>query len=131
VGEEMKCLENIDEKGLQKGVTGKAENKVGRWYYKGRLKSHGLTLLLQVRTLWRCGDSLFSKYLPWQVMHFLQCSTCFLNTCYRPFAASFRRIVEQVVLTFHVQFSVSKSLPPLKNHSLSHCIISIGLMDEL
>jgi hypothetical protein len=39
--------------------------------------------------------------------------------------------VEQAVLTFHVRFSVSKVLPPLKNRSLSHSIVSIGLMDEL
>jgi hypothetical protein len=49
-----------------------------------------------------CGGAVmvsFSKYLPWQVMHFLQCSTHFLKTCCRLFATSFRRIVEQVVLT--------------------------------
>jgi hypothetical protein len=47
------------------------------------------------------------------------------------FAASFRRIVEQAVLTFHVRFFVSKALPPLENRSSSHCIGSIGFMDEL
>jgi hypothetical protein len=73
----------------------------------------------------------FSKYLPWQGMHFLQHSTHFSKTCCRLFATSFRRIVEQVVLTFHFRFSISKALPPLENCSLSHCIISIGLMDEL
>jgi hypothetical protein len=74
--------------------------------------------------------SLF-KYLPWQAMHVLQCSTHFLKMCCRPFAASLRRIVEQVVLIFHVCFSVSKALPPLEYCSSSHYIISIGLMDEL
>jgi hypothetical protein len=39
----------------------------------------------------------FSKYLPWQAMHFLQLSTHFSKTCCRPFAASFRRIVEQAL----------------------------------
>jgi hypothetical protein len=39
----------------------------------------------------------FSKYLPWQAMHLLQRSTHFSKTCCRPFAASFRRIVEQAV----------------------------------
>jgi hypothetical protein len=39
--------------------------------------------------------------------------------------------MEQAVLTFHVRFSVSKALPPLENRSLSHCIVSTGLMDEL
>jgi hypothetical protein len=34
-------------------------------------------------------------------------------------------------LTFHVRFSVSKALSPLKNRSSYHCIVSIGLMDEL
>jgi hypothetical protein len=81
-----------------------------------------------------CGGAMtvsFSKYLPWQVIHFLQLSTRFSKTCCRPFAASFGRIVEQAVLTFHVRFSVSKALPPFENRSSSHCIISIGLMDEL
>jgi hypothetical protein len=32
---------------------------------------------------------------------------------------------------FHVRFSVSKALPPLENRSSSHCIVSIGLMNEL
>jgi hypothetical protein len=64
-------------------------------------------------------------------MHFLQRSTHFSKTCCRPFAASFRRIVEQAVLTFHVRFSVSKAVPPFENRSSSHCIVSIGLMDEL
>jgi hypothetical protein len=73
----------------------------------------------------------FSKYFPWQAMRFLQRSTHFSKTCRRPFAPSFRRIVEQAVLTFHVRFSVSKALPPLANRSSSHCIVSIGLMDEL
>jgi hypothetical protein len=87
--------------------------------------------LLQVRALWRCDDISFLKYLPWQAVHFLQCSTHFSKMCCRPFAASFRRIVEQLVLTFHIHSSVSKALPPLENCSSSHCIISIGLMDEL
>jgi hypothetical protein len=39
----------------------------------------------------------FSKYLPWQAMHFTQRSTHFSKTCCRPFAASFRRIVAQAV----------------------------------
>jgi hypothetical protein len=70
------------------------------------------------------------KHLPWQAMHFVQYPTHFLKMCCRPFATSFRRIVVQVVLTFHVCFPVSKALPPLENCSSSHCIISIGLMDE-
>jgi hypothetical protein len=81
-----------------------------------------------------CGGAVtvsFSKYLPWQAIHFLQRSTHFSKTCCRPIAASFRRIVEQAVLTFHVRFSVSKALSLLENRSSSHCIVSIGLMDEL
>jgi hypothetical protein len=73
----------------------------------------------------------FSNYLPCQSMHFLKRSTHFSKTCCRPFAASFRGIVEQAILTFHVRFSVSKALPPLENRSSSHCIVSIGLLDEL
>jgi hypothetical protein len=38
--------------------------------------------------------------------------------------------MEQAVLTFHVRFSVSEALPPLENRSSSHCIVSVGLMDE-
>jgi hypothetical protein len=72
----------------------------------------------------------FSKYLPWQAMYFLQRSTSFSKKCCRPFAASFRRIVEQAVSTFHVRSSVPKALPPLGNRRSSHCIVSIGLMDE-
>jgi hypothetical protein len=30
----------------------------------------------------------FLKYLPWQAMHFLQCSTHFLKMCYRPLITS-------------------------------------------
>jgi hypothetical protein len=32
---------------------------------------------------------------------------------------------------FHIRFSVSKAFPSLENRSSSHCIVSIGLMDEL
>jgi hypothetical protein len=32
---------------------------------------------------------------------------------------------------FHVRFSVSKALPPLRNCNSSQCVISIGLMNEL
>jgi hypothetical protein len=64
-------------------------------------------------------------------MHYLQRSTHFSKMCCRPFAASFKRIGEQAILTFHVRFSVSKALPPLENRSSFHCIVSIGLMDEL
>jgi hypothetical protein len=81
-----------------------------------------------------CGDAVtvsFSKYLPWQAMKFIQRSTHFSKTCCRPFAACFKRIVEQAGLTFYALFSVSKALPPLENRSSSHCIVSIGLMDEL
>jgi hypothetical protein len=36
------------------------------WHYihEGHLQSHGLTLLLSVETLWRCGDSLFFEVPP-------------------------------------------------------------------
>jgi hypothetical protein len=48
-----------------------------------------------------CGGAMtvsFSKYFPWQAMLFLQRPTNFSKTCCTPFAASFRRIVEQAVL---------------------------------
>jgi hypothetical protein len=81
-----------------------------------------------------CGETVtisFLKYLSWQAMHFLQRSTHFSKTCCRPFAANFRRIVEQAVFTFHVRFSVSKALPPLENRISSHCIVSIDWINEL
>lgn len=34
-------------------------------------------------------------------------------------------------LISHVRFSVSKAPPPLENRNSSHCLVSIGLMDEL
>jgi hypothetical protein len=59
-----------------------------------------------------CGGAVtvsFSKYPPSQAMHFLQRSTHFSKTCCRPFAASFRRTVEQEVLTSGVPFYGWKS----------------------
>jgi hypothetical protein len=41
-----------------------------------------------------CGGAVtvsFSKYIPWQATHFLQCYTHFSKTCCRQFAESFRR----------------------------------------
>jgi hypothetical protein len=59
-----------------------------------------------------CGGALtvsFSKYLPWQVMC-LQSSAQFSKTCCRPFATSFRRIVEQAVfLPWSSLFMVAKA----------------------
>jgi hypothetical protein len=57
-----------------------------------------------------CGGAItvyFSKYLPWKAMHFLQRSIHFSKTCCRPFAASFRMIMEQAVLTYEVHLSRS------------------------
>jgi hypothetical protein len=73
----------------------------------------------------------FLKYLPWQVMYFLQCSTHFLKMHCRPSDASFGKIVKLAVLTFHVHLLVSKVLPPLENNSSSHSIISTSWMGEL
>jgi hypothetical protein len=59
-----------------------------------------------------CGGAMtvsFSKYLPGQAMHFLQLPTPFSKTCCRPFAARFRRIVEQAVLTSELPFHGWKS----------------------
>jgi hypothetical protein len=47
--------------------------------------------------LWKRGDGIFFEVPPLQAMHFLQSSTHFSKTCCRPFAASFRRILEQAV----------------------------------
>jgi hypothetical protein len=44
------------------------------------------------------------------------------DNCARPAATRF---------IFHVRFSISKVLSPLENHISYHCIVSIGLMDEL
>jgi hypothetical protein len=69
-----------------------------------------------------CGGAVtvsFSKYLTWQPMPFLQRSIHFPKTCCRPFAAGFRRIVEQAVLTFRFRFSVSEALPPLEPQLVS------------
>jgi hypothetical protein len=62
-------------------------------------KVRGHALLLRVGSLWRGGAVSFSKYLPWQEMCFLQCSIQFSRKSCRPFAASFKRTVEQAVLT--------------------------------
>jgi hypothetical protein len=48
-------------------------------------KVHGLALLFQVRTL--IVSSM--KYFPWQVRHFLQCSTHFSKMCCRPITSKF------------------------------------------
>jgi hypothetical protein len=58
-------------------------------------KVRGLTLLLESELRGGAVTVSFLKYLPWQVMHFLQRSTHFSKTCCcRPFATSFRRMVE-------------------------------------
>jgi hypothetical protein len=80
--------------------------------------------------LWRCGDGLFFEAPPLASYEFLATLHPLLKKVLQT-AASFRRIVEQAVLNFHVRFSVCKALPPLENHSSSHYIVSIGLMDEL
>jgi hypothetical protein len=49
-------------------------------------KVHGLTLLLRVGTLWRCGDGLFFEVSPF--MHVLQHSTHLSKTCCRPLISS-------------------------------------------
>jgi hypothetical protein len=57
-------------------------------YVRAVCKVRGLTLLLRVGTSWRCGEVSFSKSLPWQAMHFIQCSTHFSKTCCRPLITS-------------------------------------------
>jgi hypothetical protein len=60
-----------------------------------------------------CGGAMtvsFSKYFPWQAMHFLHRSTHSSKTCCRPFTVSFRRTVEEAVLTSELHFHCLKSL---------------------
>jgi hypothetical protein len=52
----------------------------------------------------------FLKYLLGYAVHFLQHSTYFLKMCCKSFAASFRRIVEQAVLTLELPFHVLNEL---------------------
>jgi hypothetical protein len=46
-------------------------------------------------------------------------------------------VIQEVLISaarrfiFHVRFSASRALPPIENRSSSHCIVSIGLMNEL
>jgi hypothetical protein len=70
------------------------------WSTRAVFEVRGLTLLHRVGTLWRCGDGLFSKYLPWQAMHFLQRSTHFSKTCCRPLITS--KFLASSELPFHV-----------------------------
>jgi hypothetical protein len=65
----------------------------------------------------------FSKYLPWQPMHFLQRST----HCCRPFAAGFRRVVEKAV--FLPRSSLFMVVNP--RNRMGQDLDSMGLMDEL
>jgi hypothetical protein len=51
-------------------------------------KVRGLTLRRRFVTSWKSGDGLFSKYLPWQAIHFLQRSTHFSKMCCRPLITS-------------------------------------------
>jgi hypothetical protein len=68
-------------------------------YYDGRLKRAGTHLILRVGICAGAVTVSFSKYLPCQTIHLLERSTPFSKTCCWPFAANFRRILEQVVLT--------------------------------
>jgi hypothetical protein len=68
-------------------------------YTRANSKIRGLTLLLRVGTSWRCGDRLYSEVPSLASDHFLQSSTHLSKTYCRPFATSFRRIVQQAVLT--------------------------------
>jgi hypothetical protein len=85
-----------------------------------------------------CGGAVtvsFSKYLPWQATRSLQCCIHFSEMCCRPFAAGQwnRRCATPAAtrFIFHVRFSIYKQLPSPKTRGSSHCIVSIGLMDEL
>jgi hypothetical protein len=67
---------------------GRFEKFVGSPYYSESELCGGAVIIVS-----------FSKYLPWKAMHFFQRSTYFSKVCCKPFAASFRRIVEQAVVT--------------------------------
>jgi hypothetical protein len=76
----------------------------------------------------------FSKYFPWQEVNFLQRSTHFLVlqiVCRKLQEDNGTVTYLLTTFIFHVHFSVSKALPPPENRSFSHCIASIGFMDEL
>jgi hypothetical protein len=79
----------------QVSVSVKTSNSV----YEGRLKNSWTHLITPSRKVGGAVTVSFSKDLLWQAIHFLQRSTHFSKTCCRPFDASFRRIVEQAVLT--------------------------------
>jgi hypothetical protein len=81
--------------------------------------------------LWKCGDGLFFDVPPLASDALLTTLHQLLENVLQTVCESFRRIVEQAGLTFHIRFSVSKALPPLENRSSSHSTFSIGLMDEL
>jgi hypothetical protein len=97
------------------------------------------TLLLRGGTFWRCGDGLFFEVfplgsdIPFTTLHsFLE---NVLQTVFRKLqevsgTGGFDLLITTMFI-FHICFSVSKALSPLENRSSSHCIVSIGLMDEL
>jgi hypothetical protein len=99
-------------------------------YYEGHLKSwwtHLITLSWNFMEVWWWSFFFFSKYLPWQAMHFLQHSTHFIEMCCRPFAASFRRIAEQARLYLQKGsseiFLVEENLCASKLHRLDKWVV--------
>jgi hypothetical protein len=61
-------------------------------------KVHGLTLLLRVKTLWRCGDGLYFEVPPLASGALLTTLHLLVeNVLQTVCAASFRRIVEQAL----------------------------------
>jgi hypothetical protein len=79
-----------------------------------------------------CGGAVtvsFSKYLPWQAIHFLTTLHPLLENVLQ---TTYRKLQEDSGTgDFDVRVSVSKALPPLENRSSYHCIVSTDLMDEL
>jgi hypothetical protein len=98
-------------------------------------KVRGLTLLLRVGILWGWGEDLFFEVPPLvsdallTTLHPLLENV--LQTVCRKLQEDSGTGAAATRFSFHVRFSVSKALPPFENHSSSHCIISVGLMDEL
>jgi hypothetical protein len=77
--------------------------------------------------LWRCGDGLFSEVPP-------LASEALLTTL-RPFRENVLqtacRKLQEDSGTGSFDLLITSKFSPLENRSSYHCIVSIGLMDEL
>jgi hypothetical protein len=92
-------------------------------YTRDVRKVRGLTLLLRFVTFWRCCDGLFLEAAPLGSDAFLTTLHPLLENVLQTVCASFRRIVEQAELPFHVWKG-----PEI---AWGRDLDSTGLMDEL